>query len=340
MVGAIAELSERKFSDRQLTKVIWGYAKNHRRIFNFIVLLLLLYAVIALVAPLIFNYVLEKIELDVSMKNQFVVYAVVAYVVFNILSWVLRAILFMSIAKLNARIVRDIRVDAYSSVLNNEISFFDKRKSGELTSRIVNDTKELHESGRELAWFFTSLFRFIFIIAVFFYFSFNIAISAIAFLPIIIIIAVLLGKYERKVTAIWRERFAEVNSRFAETMSKIQISKAFNREEENLNRFEVLNEATYNASVKRGFVIFIFWPITDLLQHSLLLIILYVGIQEVERGMLISTLILFLILKNQFYWPLITMANTYHRFQGAFASLERISRISRDPELLESDSGI
>lgn len=332
-------LLERKFSDRYLLSVIWGYVKQHRMMFNLVVIALILNVSLALTAPIIFNYVLEAIEDGTDITNKFLLYAITGYIVFSALSWLLRAIQFMSVAKLNARIVRDIRVDAYSSVLENDISFFDKRKSGELTSRIINDTKELHESGRELAWFFTSLFRISLTLVIFFYFSYKIALAASIFLPLILVIAIFLGKYERKVTAVWREKFGEVNSRFAETMSKIQISKAFNREQENLNRFEVLNESTYKASVKRGFVIFIFWPITDLMQHALLLIILYVGIQEVEAGMPIATLILFLILKNQFYWPLVTMANTYHRFQGAFASLERISRVSRDPDLLENDKG-
>lgn len=332
-------LLERKFSDRYLISIIWGYIKRHRMMFNLVVLALILNVSLALTAPIIFNYVLEAIEDGTDITNKFLLYAITGYIVFSVLSWLLRAIQFMSVAKLNARIVRDIRVDAYSSILENDISFFDKRKSGELTSRIVNDTKELHESGRELAWFFTSLFRISLTLVIFFYFSYRIALAASIFLPIILVIAIFLGRLERKVTAEWREKYGEVNSRFAETMSKIQISKAFNREEENLNRFEILNESTYKASVKRGFVIFIFWPITDVMQHALLLIILYVGIQEVEAGMPIATLILFLILKNQFYWPLITMANTYHRFQGAFASLERISRVSRDPELLENDKG-
>ncbi|OLS25265.1 MAG: putative ABC transporter ATP-binding protein [Candidatus Heimdallarchaeota archaeon LC_2] len=331
--------SEREFSDRYLLSVFWSYVKRHRGLFNLVVIALILNVSLALTSPLIFNYVLEGIEEGTDLSSKFLIYAIAGYVVFSILSWFLRAIQFMSVAKLNARIVGDIRVDAYSSVLDNSISFFDKRKSGELTSRLINDTKELHESGRELAWFFTSLFRISLTLVIFFYFSITIALTATLFLPIILAIAIFLGKYERRVTAIWRAKFGEVNNRFAETMSKIQISKAFNREKENLERFGVLNEATYKASVKRGFVIFIFWPITDVMQHALLLLILYVGTREVENGMPIATLILFLILKNQFYWPLVTMANTYHRFQGAFASLERISRISRDPDLAENDKG-
>ncbi|MHA2253240.1 MAG: ABC transporter ATP-binding protein, partial [Candidatus Kariarchaeaceae archaeon] len=199
--------------------------------------------------------------------------------------------------------------------------------------------KELFESARDIAWLLTNAFRLITTLIVSFYFSLYITGGVVIFIPIVLIIAFFLGKWERRLSAVWRKRFGEVNARFGEVMSKIQISKAFNREEENLSRFKDLNEATYRASIKRGFAIFIFWPITDLLQHAFLLVILAVGTWEVQRGLPIATLILFLLFRNYFYWPLISIANNYHRFQGAFASLERIARISFDDELKDYDDG-
>ena len=146
MAVASDSQSERKFSDRDLLSIFWGYVKRHRGLFNLVVFALVLNVSLALTSPLIFNYVLEGIEEGKDLSGNFLIYAITGYVIFSIMSWFLRAIQFMSVAKLNARIVGDIRVDAYSSVMENSISFFDKRKSGELTSRLINDTKELHES--------------------------------------------------------------------------------------------------------------------------------------------------------------------------------------------------
>ncbi len=122
-------------------------------------------------------------------------------------------------------------------------------------------------------------------------------------------------------------------------MSKIQISKAFNREEENLLRFKNINEETYQASIKRALAIFIFWPMTDLFKHLFLFLILLVGSYEVERGLPIATFVLFILLINYFFWPLISIANNYQHFQSAFASLERIAIMSEDPEIKEEISG-
>jgi ATP-binding cassette, subfamily B, multidrug efflux pump len=122
-------------------------------------------------------------------------------------------------------------------------------------------------------------------------------------------------------------------------MSKISISKAFNREDENLLRFNTINEATFRASVKRGFAIFLFWPITDLLQHALLLSIIAVGTWQVERGLALTTFIMFIILIGYFYWPMINVASNYHQFQIAAASIERIANVSEDTKIWESSTG-
>ncbi len=142
------------------------------------------------------------------------------------------------------------------------------------------------------------------------------------------------GKYQNM-----ERRFGEVNSRFQEIMSKIQISKAFNREKENLKKFQIINEETYQASVKRGLAIFIFWPMTDLMKHGLMIAILWIGTLQVAEGLPVATVILFLILINYYYWPLITIASNFHKFQGAMASLERISTISFDSNLHEDVNG-
>jgi ATP-binding cassette subfamily B protein len=333
--------SEKKLSDRELFSVLWDLVKSHRLLFYFVITFLILNTALAISTPLIYHYILKTIEEGVTSTtpSKPIIYAGIAYIVISISSWLGGAILFTFITLLNARVIRDLRINSYKAILQNNILFFDEQKSGDITSRVVNDTKELYESARDIAWLLTNAFRLITTLIVSFYFSIYITAGAMIFIPIVLFLAFLLGRWERRVSAVWRKRFGEVNERFSETMSKIQISKAFNRETENLNRFNELNEATFKASVKRGFAIFLFWPVTDLLQHAFLLIILGIGTWEVSRGLPIATLILFLLFRNYFYWPLISIANNYHRFQGAFASLERITRITHDESVKELDQG-
>jgi len=328
-------------SDVDHFKLLTIYIGKHRKLFWIIVFLMFINVIFSITAPLILNYVIEIIEIDneellnqLNLNGALLGFGVVAF-----LAWFFTSVQFHYVAALTARFVRDLRIDAYSNLIKNKIPFFDDQKSGDLTSRIINDTNELSEAGDSIAWVFTSIVRVLFVSIIFVIYSFEIALVAIGFIPIIFLLAYIVGNYERKVSKIWREKFGEVNSRFQEIMSKIQISKAFNREKENLKKFQIINEETYQASVKRGLAIFIFWPMTDLMKHGLMIAILWIGTLQVAEGLPVATVILFLILINYYYWPLITIASNFQDFQGAMASLERISMISFDSNLHEDVNG-
>lgn len=332
--------TETKFSDRFLFHMVWNQVSKHKSMFWATTVMLVFNVLLGIAGPFMFNTILELVDSEEVFTYSLVTYLIIAYVVFNLLSWVFRGLQFMFAAKLNARVVKGLRDRAFANILENKVSFYDKQKSGELTSRVVNDTRELAEAGRDVTWVITNLFQVTFVLAFFYYLSASIALVATLFIPVIVVISVFMGKWERRVSKVWRERFAEVNARFSDIMSKIAISKAFNREDENLSRFKIINEGTYRASIKRGLAIFLFWPITDLLQHALRLLIISVGIFLIDsQGLSLTTFIMFLVLLGFFYWPVISIAGNYHRFQAAAASLERIARVSEDSVIQEGNGG-
>ncbi len=322
----------RKFSDRYLLGMAWGYISNHLGLFAVASVALLLNVVLSILGPVMLNFLLNAVETGDPLLPY-----ILGYIVFNALSWLARVFQMVNVTRLNARVVKEIRDSTFSNILENKIPFFDVQKSGELTSRVVNDTKELSELGMSMASFITDLLRVLLTIAFFLYLSPILGLFFLLFIPVVMVISILMSRWERRESSIWRHRFGEVNARFSDIMSKIAISKAFNREEENLNRFREINEATYRASVKRGLAIFLFWPMTDLMQHALRLIIIAVGIWQISNGLPLVNFIMFIVLLGYFYWPLINLANKYNSFQVASASLERIARVSEDMDLREDD---
>ena len=335
-----SETSQRKFKDRFLFSMVWEQIRNNRLIFWVSWLMLLLNVILAIAAPYMFNLILLSAADSAKPSKSYIIQAVGLYVAFSVLSWIARSIQFMNMAKLNARVIKGLRDRAFGRVLNNQVGFYDEQQSGELTARIVNDTRELSESGKDIAWVITNLFQVAFVLVFFFYLSPIIALITTLFIPVIVGVSFVMGKWERRVSKTWRDRFAIVNARFSDIMSKIAISKTFNREQENLNRFQTINDETYDASVKRGFAIFLFWPLTDLMQHALRLLIIVFGVYLIEHnGLELTTFIMFNVLLGFFYWPTISIASNYHRFQSAAASLERIAVVSEDDTLQEVDHG-
>ena len=221
-------------SDLDHFKLLTIYIEKHKNLFWIVVILMFINVIFSISTPLILNYVIEIIEInnEEALTRLNLNAAILGFGAVAFLAWFFTSFQFYHVAALTARFIRDLRIDAFSNLIKNKISFFDDQKSGDLTSRIINDTKELSESGDSIAWVITSMVRVLFVSIIFVIYSIEIALVALGFIPIVFLLSYLIGNYERKASKIWRDRFGEVNSRFQEIMSKIQISKAFNRERE------------------------------------------------------------------------------------------------------------
>ncbi|MFX1514148.1 MAG: ABC transporter ATP-binding protein [Promethearchaeota archaeon] len=331
-----------KHSDRELLSFLWQYVKLEKGNFNKVVLLLLINTGLAISAPLFFREglaIIEKLNTTTNTSSNLrsLIITVFVYIILTIALWFTTAIQYVFMTRLNANVIKNIRIDTFKALLQNKVSFFDNHESGVLTSNITNDIQELYDTGDRFAYIVTSFLRLFAILCVLFYFSALLTLTSLIFLPIIFLIAVSLRKFQRRVEASWRKRFSEVNQKFSENMRSIAVSKAFNREEANLESFHELNEATYQASVKRGFAIFIFGPTSDFLRHLLLISMLFVGSWQVSRGdMPVATFYLFIFLLSYYYYPVIVLARNYNRFQALFANLSRILRITSDNPLEEN----
>lgn len=334
----MTEKKKMKMTDKQLLSIIWGYIKPHKNLFLLISTLLVITIIVSIGSPLLFHNVIAMVESRTN-NTQKIIVGILSYLFIGLLAWLVNVILFLFITRLNSRFIRDIRTRAYHNVIRNKLSFFDQQKFGNVSSRLVYDTREMYETSIHLSWFIISLLQVLISIVVLFAFSVRIALWTTVMIPVIFLASVFLSKFERRQTRKWREKFSDVNHKFSEIMSKIQISKTFNREDENLRKFKDINEQTYRASVIRGLAIFIFWPMTDLFKHVFTFLVLYVGSLEVQNGMPISTFVLFLVMINYFYWPLISLAENYKSIQDVFASLARIAAIAHDASLLEMDEG-
>lgn len=332
----------KKQTDKELLVYLWNIVRLHLKEFYLVIILLLLNVAFGTIAPLFFRKALDLIQTnDISTTLKMILTPLVAYFLLMLVKWFWEVFQNIFKAKLNAQITKDLRVKAFNGLLENNLTFFDNSESGYLTSSLTNDINEMREAGQRFVDLFTSLFRLIITIGILLYFSPKLTLASVVFLPIFFIVVFSLRKYQRRVAKVWRKNFATVNQRFSETMRSIAISKSFAREKENIKKFTDLNEETYKSSIKRGFAIFIIGPINDFFRHMLLIIILAVGTIETYNGNLdVATFYLFIFLMDYYYYPLLSLARNYSRFQSLFVNLERLLDISENSDIKEINTSL
>ena len=161
-----------------------------------------------------------------------------------------RIVLFTNVTE-NA--LRDIRNFAFKRLLYMSMDFYNKSKVGELTSRLSNDITQLQDTFRvTLAEFFRQFFV-VFGGAVFLFFiSWKLSLIMFATVPIMAVIAVLFGRFIRKLSKNAQDYTASANSVVEESLTGISNVKSFTQEIFTLNKYKVATDQIRKLNVKSG----------------------------------------------------------------------------------------
>ena len=172
--------------------------------------------------------------------------------------------------------LRDIRESTFNKLIAMPIVFYDKQKVGELQSRVSADVTLLSETfNTTLAEFLrqilTILFGIIFITII----SWKLSLIMLGIIPVISVIAVIFGKYIKKISKKTQDATASSNNILLESLSGIKNVKAFVNEKFEFGKFKIATNninklgkknatwrglfASFIILVMFGSIIFVIW---------------------------------------------------------------------------------
>jgi len=161
-----------------------------------------------------------------------------------------RVVLFNNVTE-NA--LRDLRNDAFERMIYMPMDFFNTHKVGELTSRIASDITQIQETMRTtIAEFFRQLVIVVGGITFLVFISWKLSLIMLGTVPVMAIIAVIFGRYIRKLSKNAQDFTAESNSIIEEALRGIANVKAFTNEVFNLKRFRINTQKMRDLNVKSG----------------------------------------------------------------------------------------
>jgi len=161
-----------------------------------------------------------------------------------------RTILFV---KVTERSLADIRQDTYNHLIRLPVRFFDKRRVGELNSRISSDISLLQETMTStLAEFVRQVIIIVGGIALLVYTSFKLTVFMLAILPGMVLLAYFFGRYIRKYSKKAQREVAESNTVVEETLQGIQSVKAYTNEFFEMKRYRIRTLEIASIGIKGG----------------------------------------------------------------------------------------
>ena len=227
------------------------------------------------------------------------------------------------------RVLFNLRNAIFNKLQELPLAFFNQNKTGDLISRINNDTDKLNQFFAQALMQFTNNF-FLILGAGVLLLNLNLRLGAAALLPAVIVLVItqFISAWVKKRNLRSLQSLGGLSAEIQESLENFKVIVAFNRQDYFRRKFNDANQENYKASVGAGIASNIFVPVYGLASNLAQLIVLAYGIYLISAGgFTIGLLIGFLLYVNSFYFPLRQMASVWATFQLSLAAMDRISEV-------------
>jgi ATP-binding cassette subfamily B protein len=234
-------------------------------------------------------------------------------------------------------IMHDLRLRLFAHIQELPVSFFNRNPVARLVTRVTNDVANMHELFTSvIALIFKDIFMLVGIAAVLLIMNVRLALIGFGMLPFVLLLAFVFSSRIRDVFRGQRIKVAEINTRFAETISGIKVIQAFGQEKDNQTAFEGLNHANYILGMRQIRIFALFMPLIQVFSvATLAILIFYGGSNVLGETISIGTLVAFISYMRMFFRPIRDLAEKYNIIQNAMASAERIFLLFDKPAAID-----
>ena len=224
-----------------------------------------------------------------------------------------------------ARIVAQMRKDAFQAAIERDLGFYDRHKTGTIVSRITSDTQEFGDVmllGTDVASQFLSVI--VLFLALLSY-SLELSVILLLTMPMVMLAALGFRVLARIVTRQGARAMAVVNDNIQESVTGISVAKNFRQEAMIYHEFSLVNILSYRINLRRGFVMSLVFPTLGVLSALALAIIVWAGANSVFAGAITAgAWFLFIQGVDRFWFPFMNLASFWSQFQQGLSAAERI----------------
>ena len=242
------------------------------------------------------------------------------------------------------RLITELRDKLYIQFHKLSLSFFDKQKSGELTSIVVNDVGNMRQA-------LTTGFQRIFVepinilafTSLLFIINWKLAAIAITIIPLAGFVIVNISRSIRRKSRRTAAKIAGITNIITETLTSMRVVKAFAMEDYEIDRYTNETKNYYHLIFRRALLRSLAPPITETLGVIIGIALLWIGGKEVlnAQGLTSEDFIRFILIMFSALQPVRSLSNVFSEIQVGAASAERVFGIlDTKPAIIDRDSAI
>jgi subfamily B ATP-binding cassette protein MsbA len=302
-----------------------GYARPYRGRFVVATAAMVLYAAATAAVAALIRPVIDKVLPEGTGLSSWCTKLLIVYVVKGASAYASTYLM----TDIGQRVVRDLRDRLFRHILDQSASFFSRRTTGQLMSRITNDVNQVQQAVSEtIGDLLREGLSVIGFAAYLFYVDARLALVAVTGAPLVVYPLVRFGKRIRSTTRKSQEELEHLSHVTAEAFTGHRIVKAFGAEAHEEKRFRRASYQLYRTNLRVTRALAILPPLMELLGGVAVVGLIWYGSTQIKEGSLTQgEFASFVAAAFMMYGPIKKLSRVNATIQQALAASERIFEV-------------
>lgn len=230
---------------------------------------------------------------------------------------------------LGQNIIKDLRVKLYNKILRLNLAYFDKTPIGTLITRVVSDIETIAEvfSGGVIN-IFGELLKIVVIIIAMFSINWELALLSLSPIPFLVFATWLFKNEVKRAYQMVRTHVSALNTYVQEHLVGMSIVQVYNREENEMKKFQKINASHRDAHIKSIWAYSVFFPVVEILSAIAISLLIWFGMQDVIDGVLtFGDILLYIFFIFMLFRPIRQLADQFNVLQMGMVGAERVFKV-------------
>ncbi len=319
---------------RATLKRLWAYFGAERLQLTVIFLFVFLGAALVLATPFLIGKAIDAMPMsngvDFHLLSIVIIVLLIAYVGDGLLSFLQGWMM----AGVSQRVVKQLRKALFAKLQKLPVAYFDQRTHGELMSRLSNDVENVsHSISQSTTQLMSGAIVIVGSLVMMLVLSPILTLASLVTVPLVFLLTRTITKRTKVLFREQQAQLGKLNGHIEETISGLEVVKAFNYEEHAIAKFEATNQRLRDVGLKAQIWSGFLMPIMNVINNLGFALVAVVGGVLAVYGMItVGMIASFVSYSRQFVRPLNDLATIYNILLSGVAGAERIFEVLDEAE--------
>ena len=287
---------------------------------------------------------LTKIAIDVYMKNGDVsglIRISIVYVILMLANSLCLRYRLLLMVRMGNDFIQQLRRQAFIHINTLSFRFFDERPVGKIITRVMSNVDRIQQMVKHgIVNMITDLLKLVILFVVMFVVDSRLALVALCMTPLLMVFVMAVKKPIRHAWQAVQKKGSNLNAWINESITGIQVTQSFVREEKNSRIMEEQLQENYDSWMKAVTLSVSLFPVVLILNNIGVSAVYLLGYRYLQWDMItLGTLIAF----TQYLWmvtdPIINLSNFFNEILVALSGAERVyDLLDTEPEIVDREN--